>query len=156
MRPYFSKGVYRGRELRLRIERLGDEFEPVALTTPRLIYEFMRDVGSESAERMYSLLLDTTFRLNGIYEVGKGSVDTCHAEPKEVFKAALVTNSPSFALVHNHPSGVVEPSRDDAALLGKLLAGSQLLGVNIVDFMVIGDRGYYSASESGCMSGRSG
>jgi DNA repair protein RadC len=158
MRPLsFSKNAYRGREVRLLLERLGDdEFEPLALSSPRLVYEFMRDLRNEPSERMYSVMTDLKCRVSGVYEVGKGGLDTCPVDPREVYKAALVTNSPSFALVHNHPSGIPEPSPDDIALARRVHAGAQLLNLNLLDFMIIGNGRYYSMQECGALPGGSG
>ncbi|MEW5983724.1 MAG: JAB domain-containing protein [Acidobacteriota bacterium] len=146
----FRRGAYRGYEIELRVHRRNHR-DAVKLATPAEIFRFMRELGQCSAERMYELLLDTKQQLQGVYLVGKGGVDKCTADPREVYKAALVTTSPAFVMVHNHPSGIVEPSVDDMALTSRLYAGADLLGLSFLDSIIIGDGRYHSFHESGMM-----
>lgn len=140
-------------EVRLRLERKRP-VDPVRLESPRGIYEFMSALRDEPSEWMYELLLDTKHRLQGVYLVGKGGVDNCSVHPLEVYKAAIISNSPAFALVHNHPSGVVDPSLDDMALVTHIAEGARTLELNFSDFMIIGDTRYYSFHEAGRMPTR--
>lgn len=137
--------------MRLRLERKHCEYERIQLSSPRSIYEFMRELGEESSEFMYQLLMDTKHRVHGVYEVSKGGIDGCHVDPREVFKAALVTNSPAFALVHNHPSGVPDPSPADEALTRRIYEGAKLLDLDFTDSIIIGDGRYFSFHEAGRM-----
>ena len=109
----------------------------------------MRHLGNEASEHVYEILMDTKHRVTGVYHVGKGSVDQCVVDPKDVYKAALLSNSPAFALVHNHPSGVAEPSANDRALAERILDGARIVGLDFLDFLVIGDRKYCSFHERG-------
>ena len=111
----------------------------------------MRHLETESAEHLYELLFDTKQYVHGVYLVSKGGLSNCYVDPAEVFKAALMTNSPTFALVHNHPSGIVEPSLDDVAIARRIAQGADLLNLNFLDSLIIGDGRYYSFSESGMM-----
>jgi DNA repair protein RadC len=114
----------------------------------------MRDTKDASAEYVYELLLDSKHRVHGVYEIGKGAVDSCCVDPKEVFKAVLISNSPAFTLVHNHPSGVPNPSTDDIALVQRLSAGADMLGINFLDSVIVGDGLYFSFYEAGMMPPR--
>lgn len=114
----------------------------------------MRGLDVESAEHTYELLLDVKNRVQGAYLVGKGGIDVCHIDPREVFKAAFVSNSPGFILVHNHPSGVCEPSPEDIQLARRISAGSELLGLGFADFVIIGGDHYFSFHEAGLMPRR--
>ena len=111
----------------------------------------MRGLDVESAEHAYELLLDVKHRVHGVYLVGKGRIDNCLVDPSEIFKAALVTNSPAFVLVHNHPSGIVEPSLNDVDLVSRVFAGADTLHIQFVDNIIVGDSRYLSFLETGRM-----
>lgn len=149
-----SRNYWRDYEVRLEVRRRGRP-EPYHVTNAREIYLFMEGLESESAEHTYELLFDTKHRVHGVYLVGKGGIDRCSVDPVEVFKAALVSNSPAFALVHNHPSGIPEPSPDDIALTSRLQDGAKLLGLEFTDSIIIADSRYYSFYEAGRLLRRS-
>jgi DNA repair protein RadC len=144
----FEDGRYVGYEVRLVVER-SRAYRPHKLNTPSDIYGFMSGLSRESSEHVYQLLLDAQRRVTSVYLVGKGGIDQSPCVPLEVYKAALVTNSPAFALVHNHPSGVPEPSPDDMRLAERVRMGADLLGLEFVDFIVIGSESYCSLRERG-------
>jgi DNA repair protein RadC len=147
----FHGRSYHGYRVELRIRRRNHRYEPILADGPHAIYEFMCDLKNESAEHAYELLLDAKNRIHGVYEIGKGAIDMCVVDPKEVFKAALVTNSVAFTLVHNHPSGMVEPSTHDFDLTNRIAAGADLLGIRFLDSIILGDSRYFSFSAAGLM-----
>lgn len=139
--------------MRLELKSL-TAYVPVQLGCARAVHDFMRDLANESSEHMYELLMDTKHRVTGVYLVGKGGLDRCLADPREIYKAALVTNSPCFLMVHNHPSGVPEPSPDDKNLVDRIARGAEILGLDFLDFMIIGNGSYFSFLDSGLMAKR--
>ena len=66
-----------------------------------------------------------------------------------MFKAALLANAAAIILAHNHPSGDPTPSADDVALTQRLRAAGDLLGIDVLDHVVIGDGHYSSFKELG-------
>lgn len=144
----FANRRYLGYEVRLVVER-NYNYDPHPIARPADIYRFMSDLSNESAEHVYELLLDTKTRITGVYLVGKGAVNRSLVMPSEIYKAALATNSPAFALVHNHPSGIPEPSRDDLDLAARVRSGADILGLHFMDFVIIGNGSYYSFLERG-------
>ena len=146
----FENGRYSGYEVRLEVRRL-TAYQPVQLGNARAVHDFMRDLSNESSEYVYELLMDTKHRLTGVYMVGKGGIDRCLADLREIYKAALVTNSPCFAIVHNHPSGVAEPSLDDQNLVQRVKAGAEILGLEFLDSVIIGNGSYFSFKNCGLM-----
>ena len=70
--------------------------------------------------------------------VAFGEEKTAACEPKTVFRAVFNVNAEAFLVAHNHPSGNPKPSRDDVEMTRKLMAGSELLGVRLLDHLVIG------------------
>ena len=149
----FGNGSYKGYEIRLLVERTA-QHEPYPLKTASDIYRFMADLSRESAEHVYELLMDAKNRVTGVYLVGKGCAYSSPVRVPEIFKAAYATNSPAFALVHNHPSGIVEPSPEDKSLVARVQSASDIMGMDFLDFVIIGDSRYYSFSENGLLHAR--
>jgi DNA repair protein RadC len=149
MQSRFSHGQYRGYEVRLELKRRGRRYDPVELSTPESAYRFMKDLSRESSEYVYNLYLDTKHRVTDVYLVGKGGCQSALVDPKDVFKAALAVNSPAYIMVHNHPSGMVEPSAEDMALARRLSAAGSLLAIQLVDSIIIGDGHYRSLRDYG-------
>lgn len=145
-----SLANYARYEVKLLVER-SCSHEPHRITNARDIYEFMSGLERESAEHVYELLMDTKHCLTGVYLVGKGGISQSLVDPKEVYKAAFVTNSPCFAVVHNHPSGCVEPSPDDKTLAARLANGARILDLDFLDFIIVGDGSYCSFRSSGLL-----
>lgn len=88
-------------------------------------------------ERCVAGLLDTRHRLLDVVVVSVGSVDHTFMSPREVFRDALLANATAVVLAHNHPSGDVEPSRDDEAVTRRLAAAGELVGVELLDHLVV-------------------
>lgn len=149
LKSQFRKGDYRGYEIRLRLER--NLYEPYSIKCPEDVYAFMKPLGEESAEFVYQINLDAKNQVTGVYLVAKGGCDSCPLDPREVYKVALVTNSRAFALVHNHPSGDVQPSPEDKTVAIRISQGAKLLDLDFLEFMIIGDNEYFSMAEQGML-----
>jgi DNA repair protein RadC len=103
----------------------------------------------ESVEICLVLLVNTKHRLLGVHELGRGTLDRCVVHPRDVFKAAILANAAGVIVGHNHPSGETEPSPDDVALCVRLRHAADIIGIDLLDFVIIGDRRYYSFKEMG-------
>jgi hypothetical protein len=83
-----------------------------------------------------------------------GSLDSCLAHPREVFRALILTGSAGFICVHNHPSGDPAPSPEDLAITSKLQKCADIFAIRFLDHVIVGggnDR-YYSFSDEGILS----
>jgi len=79
------------------------------------------------------------------YEVvSMGSLNCSIVHPREVFKAAILANSASVVFIHNHPSGSTEPSLDDIEITKRLGKAGDILGINVLDHLIIGNNEFYS------------
>lgn len=103
----------------------------------------------EPAEVFAILCLSTKHQVIAYHEVSRGTLDATLVHPREVFKAALLSNSAAIILTHNHPSGDPAPSPDDMALTRRLVDAGMLIGVDVLDHIVIGDGRYVSFRERG-------
>ena len=107
-------------------------------------------LASEPVEVFVVLCLTTKLDLIAYHELSRGTLDAALVHPREVFKAAILANSASVVLGHNHPSGEVASSADDEALTTRLVQCGQLLGIEVLDHIIVGHGGsYLSFKETG-------
>lgn len=143
------------RELTVRYAvRKGSDGQPVivgsTVNSPKdAAAAFMATLQDEPAEVFAMLCLTTKHRVIAYHEVSRGTLDATLAHPREVFKAALLSNCAAILVAHNHPSGDPTPSADDAALTARLLAAGETLGIPLLDHIIIGDGRYFSFKEAG-------
>lgn len=110
---------------------------------------YMEEMRHQKQERILLLLLNTKSRLIGESEVSKGTVNASIISPRELFVEALQKNAVSIILLHNHPSGDPEPSREDVLVTRRVLEAGRMIGVELLDHIIIGDNCYVSLKEQG-------
>jgi DNA repair protein RadC len=110
-------------------------------------------LGSEMSvldqEQLRVMLLDMKNRVTRIVTVYQGSVNSAQVRVAELFRDAIRTNAPSVMLVHNHPSGDPEPSRADARVTADAVRAGELLGIEVIDHVIIGDAQFASLRREG-------
>ncbi|MDP3947847.1 MAG: DNA repair protein RadC, partial [bacterium] len=110
-------------------------------------------VGGEMAlleqEHLRVLLLNTRNQVLAVAEVYKGNVSSSLVRIGELFREAIRQNAASLILVHNHPSGDPSPSPDDVAMTKDVVQAGNLLGVEVLDHVIIGDRRHVSLKDMG-------
>lgn len=112
----------------------------LVLSNPQVMRLFLKiHLGGLDHEVFAVLFLDTHRRLIEYVELFRGTVDAAEVHPREVVKEALARNAAAVILVHNHPSGVAEPSAADERITRRLKAALDLVGVKVVDHMVVGE-----------------
>jgi DNA repair protein RadC len=100
-------------------------------------------------EELRVVLLNTKNEVVKMVTVYRGSVNAAQIRVAEVFKEAIRLNVPSLVVVHNHPSGDPTPSPDDVAVTRELVKAGQLLDVEVLDHLVIGDGRHVSLRRRG-------
>ncbi|MEM7198981.1 MAG: DNA repair protein RadC [Planctomycetota bacterium] len=98
----------------------------------------------ERRERFYALLLDARQRVLGLRMVSTGGLLAAPVHPREVFTAAIREGAAALVVAHNHPSGDPAPSHEDRAVTERLRRAGELVGVELLDHVVVGDERYYS------------
>lgn len=93
--------------------------------------------------------------LNGANEVIRlriitiGIMNRCLVHPREVFHAAIKDGARAIILVHNHPSGHVEPSNEDKSITKQMVEAGELLGISVLDHLIVAKTEFYSFLEDG-------
>lgn len=95
------------------------------------------------------LFLDNRHRVLAFEELFRGTLNGTAVYPREVVRRALSHNSAAVILVHNHPSGVAEPSRADELLTTRLREALALIEVRLLDHLIVGDGEMVSFGERG-------
>ena len=136
--------------VKVKIVRDGYKAGPV-IKSPENVIKSIEDMIIDRDREVFIVLhLNARNTVVAIEEVSVGSVDATIVHPREVFKAALLCNASSVILVHNHPSGNTAPSEDDKNLTKKLIDGGEILGIEVLDHVIVGNEGnYLSFKDSG-------
>ena len=79
-----------------------------------------------------------------------GTLNYTVVHPRDVFKSSILSNASSVLLIHNHPSGELEPSREDIDLTERMVSAGKILGIEVLDHLIIGtrERAYTSLRDS--------
>ena len=99
----------------------------------------------QDREHFWALALDTKNRLIREVPVSVGSLNASIVHPRELFRAAVRVSAASVVVVHNHPSGDPTPSGADIQLTRRLARAGEVLGIELLDHVVIGDGGEHAS-----------
>lgn len=123
-------------------------YEPRRITSPEDAIEmgkmFLED---KDREEFIVITLDSKNQPTSLNVCSIGSLNSSIVHPREVFKTAVVSNSATVLLIHNHPSGNPEPSKEDIGVTKRLCDAGEILGIKVLDHLIIGAESYYSFKE---------
>lgn len=102
-------------------------------------------------EHFICLFLNTKNQVISRETLSVGTLNASLVHPREVFRSAIKCSSASIICLHNHPSGDPAPSPEDVALTRRLIEAGELVGIDILDHLVIGDNRFVSLKEQGYM-----
>ncbi len=105
----------------------------------------------ETREHFLALLLNVKKHVLSLAVISIGTLDASIACPREVFRKAVAVSAASVVLLHNHPSGDPNPSREDISVTKELIKSGEILDINVDDHIIIGDNRYISMREMGLM-----
>lgn len=103
-------------------------------------------------EHFKAILLNTKNGILKIVTVAVGSLNAALVHPREIFKAAVAASAAGIIVVHNHPTGNPEPSREDTDLTVRFARCGELMGIDLVDHIIIGGDAFVSMRERGLVS----
>lgn len=83
------------------------------------------------------LLLDRNNKMIGIHTVSVGTLHETHAEPREIFKVAILANASGIISGHNHPSEEIAPSPEDRKNTRDIAAAGKLMGIPLMDSVIV-------------------
>lgn len=122
------------------------------IRTPEDAYAILEPYFSElPSEHFLAVFLTTKNGILGISCISSGSLNASIVHPRELFQRAILANSASIILSHNHPSGDPTPSPEDVSLTRKLCEAGKILDIIVLDHVIIGDNRFISLKERGVL-----
>lgn len=123
------------------------------ITSSKDVYEIVKpDLTDLDHEEFWVLMLSRSNQVKKKVPISKGGVSGTVADPKIIFQKALEELASSIILVHNHPSGNLQPSQADIQLTRKMVAAGKMLDLPVLDHIIFANQGYYSFSDEGMLS----
>jgi len=102
----------------------------------------------QEAQEVFGIItLNIKNHIVSFCEIARGTLNQASLHPREVFKPAILNNAAGIILFHNHPSGDSTPSNEDIETTKRLIEAGNLLGINVLDHIIIGDSSYTSLKE---------
>ncbi len=120
------------------------------LRSPREVAAYLLPIyGGRPTEQFGMVMLDAKHRVLRTTIVSVGALDSTVVQPRDVFREAMTTGAVAIVVFHNHPSGDPAPSEDDVALTDRLVEAGELMGIEVLDHVVLGDGQFCSVRELG-------
>ena len=104
----------------------------------------MGEMSAEKREVVKVVLLASNNKVKKVVDIALGGVDYALLSAREVLHEAIKMNIPKIILVHNHPSGNIKPSKVDIDYTEKLISATNIVGIQLIDHIIIGNMKYTS------------
>jgi len=125
-------------------------YQKRSIRSPQEGYEFIREfLEDKDREHFIVVSLDTKNQPTNINISSIGTLNAALIHPREIFKAAIVSNACSIMCFHNHPSGDATESREDIEVTKRLVESGKILGIDLLDHIIVGDDTFTSLREKG-------
>ena len=118
--------------------------KPVFVRTAAQAYEHLKGMGVLQKEQLRGLYLNSRFQVIHEEIISIGSLTANIVHPREVFQPALEYGAVAVIVAHNHPSGSLEPTREDMSVTEQLTEAGRVLGVELLDHLIIAGEAYKS------------
>lgn len=119
------------------------------ITDPRDVGQYFQNKFNNIMDREYLAIafLDTKNQIIEAKTIFTGTLNASLVHPRDIMKEALILDSNSIVVSHNHPSGNPEPSQEDRAITARLVEAGASLGIKVLDHIIAGRNSYYSFKE---------
>jgi DNA repair protein RadC len=124
------------------------------INSSRELFEYLtHTLGDKNKEVFQVLYLDAKNRIIATETLFSGTLTSSAVYPREVVQAALEHRAAAMIFAHNHPSGDLEPSREDIAITRKLVFACRMMGMTVHEHLIVGHNGYFSFADQGYIAG---
>ena len=138
-------------ELGRRTYGRSDGDERTLVNGPRQAFKHLRHLARARKEHLVGLYLDAQNGLLARETISIGSLNTTRTHPREILYPAVTHLALGFILAHNHPSGSLDPSREDVEFTRSVRRAGELMGIELYDHLIVAGRGYTSFRERGLL-----
>lgn len=123
------------------------------MNSPEAAIKVMNDFLKDMDRELFCVVnLQSDLKPINMNIISAGALDQSLAHPREIMKSAILSNASQMLLVHNHPSGSVQPSKNDIEVTGRMQEIGTLLGIPVLDHVIVGrGKEYYSFNEKNTM-----
>ena len=121
------------------------------IALPTDVIPLVSHYSDRKQEHFLCLSLNGAHEVIAIRVVSVGLVNRALVHPREVFAEPLTDRAAAIVVAHNHPSGHVEPSREDRDVTERLTSAGRTLGIAVLDHIIFGVTGYFSFLEQGML-----
>ena len=115
------------------------------------VYDELKEYRNKQQEYFLCIYLDGANHICQTRIITIGTLNQSLVHPREVFAPAVENRCASIIVAHNHPSGVLKPSREDILVTDRLKQSGKLLGIELLDHVIIGKSGYFSFKDEGVL-----
>lgn len=112
-------------------------------------------LATQQHEELWAIALDARQCVLARLQVARGGLSACPVSLGDVFRPLLREGASATVVVHNHPSGVADPSPEDLAFTERLAQAGELLGIFLLDHIIVAADGYFSCLDAGLYRGPS-
>lgn len=125
-----------------------DALEKQKITSSQSVFEFMQPVvGELQHEEFWIIYLNNSNKVIKKGQLSKGGITGTLVDVRLVLKSALEVGATGLILVHNHPSGTLQPSNADKKLTAKLKIASESLDIKVLDHIIVTEKAYFSFAD---------
>lgn len=125
----------------------GDQTSEIKISNSQDVISLTYDLRDKKKEHLVCLYLNARNILLKKEVISVGLLDKTLLHPREIFYPATELNAASVILVHNHPSGDSTPSEKDVEIVEKIAQAGEIMGISVIDFVIISEKGDYSFYE---------
>lgn len=112
---------------------------------------FLTLIDDPTKEHFMVAYLNRGNKVIKVERISTGGLSGTSADPKVIFKNALLKEATAIMICHNHPSGVPRPSAEDKKLTKNLISAGKIFDITVIDHLIIGENSYFSFAEHGLM-----
>jgi DNA repair protein RadC len=117
--------------------------------TPKDVYDRLIEYRDKKKEYFFVFYLDTKNQEIKNEVISIGTLNSSLVHPREVFEPAVKNLASQIIVAHNHPSGNLQPSKDDIELTKRLVSAGEILGIEVIDHIIFSKDGYFSFKKEG-------
>lgn len=121
------------------------------IKSPTDAYPFLKHLERQDREHFVVLHLNSRNQVIAIETASIGSLNNGILHPREVFKGAILNNAAAIIIAHNHPSGSTNPSKEDKWMSKRLKEAGEILGIEVLDHLIIGEGCFLSLKDKGVL-----
>lgn len=135
-----------------RRRRAEEAIELQKITSSQTVFDIMQPlIGELSYEEFWIVYLNNANKIISKSQLSKGGITGTLVDVRLVFKTAIELSAVGIILVHNHPSGTLQPSESDRQITRKLKTGGDHLDIKVLDHVIVTETGYFSFSDAGIL-----